>query len=113
MKTTIEVHADDYLQELERIRRVMAQDQTFPEGECAICGSGENIGMHPIISRELQFSKKVPACRECSRHLNDTSIEDFFQRIRLKEHFLWNQIVAHNIRKNTWISRLAFDVLKE
>ncbi|MGA1792527.1 MAG: hypothetical protein ACMUHM_01110 [Thermoplasmatota archaeon] len=113
MKTTIEVHADDYLQELERIQRTMAMDQCFPEKECAICGANEGIALHSLISQRLQFSKEVPVCRVCTGHLIDTCIEDFFRKIKQEEFYLWSQIVTHNIRKNTWISRLAFDILKE
>ena len=113
MKTTIEVHAEDYLQELERIQRTLAQEQSFPDGECAICGARDMISPFPVISKRYQFSKDVPVCRTCSRQMGNISIEDFFRKIKLEEFFLWSQIVTHNIRKNTWISRLAFDVLKE
>jgi len=113
VKTTIEVHADDYLQELERVQRAFAQDHIFPEAECALCGSNDVIASFPIISKRYQFSKEVPICEACSMHLNDTSIEEFFRKIKEQEFFLWSQIVTHNIRKNNWISRLAFDILKE
>jgi len=113
VKTIIEVHADDYLQELERIQRAFAQDQSFPGSECAICGSKEMITPFTVISKRYQFSKEVPICEACSLHLHDISIEEFFRKIKTEEFFLWSQVVTHNIRKNTWISRLAFDILKE
>lgn len=113
MKTTIEVHADNYLHELERITKERAQVHVFPDGECAVCGSEDRVIHRNVRSSKLITDRDIPLCEDCGSKLDRTTVDELFRNIKENEFFLWTKIVTHNIRKDNWISRLTFEILRE
>ncbi|MBN1389342.1 MAG: hypothetical protein JXA22_01735 [Candidatus Thermoplasmatota archaeon] len=113
MRTTIEVNAGEYLREIEKICMEQADRHSFPTHECAVCGSSENIGSVEVNSMKLQGPRKIPVCNECRSYLESSSVEDLLRSLKKRGSFQWTMVVAHNIRKTNWISRLTFEVMRE
>ncbi|MBN1539332.1 MAG: hypothetical protein JW939_04240 [Candidatus Thermoplasmatota archaeon] len=113
MRATIDIPAEEYLQEIERMSRERANLQKFPPSECALCGSTDNIGSVEVSTMKLDGPKEIPVCGVCGIHLGTSTVEDFLRMVKENEFFLWTKIVAHHIRKDSWISRLAFEIMRE
>lgn len=113
MRAFIDIPAEEYLHEIERMSRERANLQDFPLSECALCGSTDNIRSMEVSTSKLDGPKDIPVCGVCSRQLGISTVEDFLRMVKENEFFLWTKIVTHHIRRDTWISRLTFEIMRE
>lgn len=91
----------------------LAKVEVFPEDQCALCGSVMQPRISLICSEMINSELKVPLCQDCSGNLEQRSIEEYIRKVRDEGSPKWSKILSFNLRKVNWISKVAFDLLKE
>ncbi|MFW3146385.1 MAG: hypothetical protein ACMUIE_06200 [Thermoplasmatota archaeon] len=91
----------------------LAKVEIFPDGECALCGSAEDFRTSEVHSEFVDDDLQVPLCLECRRNMEEQSIEQYIRKVRDEGSPKWSKILSFNLRKVNWISKVAFDLLKE
>lgn len=86
---------------------------SFPEGECAVCGSKkgvENVNIRPELGSPPVL---IPTCSSCRSTKRGELFVDWMRDIRACQWEIWRRIILHNFNRMNWLAETVKDVQLE